>query len=114
MILAVMNLILPGSEAFSSLSVTSSIGFGMIVVLAYYIGKKAAKSSSRFVFIRMTVVFIFVKMALGVALVVYHVRIELPGNKLFILPFLIIYLLFTIYEIYVLEKLGRIQFVKKS
>lgn len=86
----------------------------MIVILAYYTGHWAAMRKSRFVFVRMTILFIFVKMFVGVALVVYHVREELPDNKLFIIPFLINYLLFTIFEIYVLEKLGRIQPVDKA
>gem|GEM_PF-3279114 len=112
-ILAGLNIVLPGSDAFSDLSLNAFITFGMIVIFAYFLGKKAANSKTKFVFVRMTILFIFVKMCVGVALVVYHVRIEQPNNKLFIIPFLIIYLLFTIFEIYVLEKLGRIQPIAK-
>jgi hypothetical protein len=109
-----MQYVLPDSEAFSDLSVNSFLAFGTIVILAYVLGKRAATSRTRFVFIRTTILFIFVKMFIGVALVVYHVRIELPDNKLFIIPFLVIYLIFTIFEIYVLGKLGRMQPVDKS
>lgn len=109
-----MHVVMPGSEAFSDLSIHAFLAFGAIVILAYYLGKKAATSSNKYVFIRMTIVFIFVKMFIGVGLVVSHVRTELPENKLFILPFLIIYLIFTIFEVYVLEKLGRIQTREKS
>ncbi|RLD21969.1 MAG: hypothetical protein DRI69_02585 [Bacteroidetes bacterium] len=104
-----MHVVLPGSEAFSDLSVNACIAFGGIVIMAYFLGKRVAMSGARYVFIRMTIMLIFVKMFIGVGLVVYHVRIVLPENKLFIIPFLIIYLIFTIFEIYVLEKLGRIQ-----
>ncbi len=104
-----MDLLAPGSEAFSNLSIHAFLGFGAIVILAYYLGKRAAMSGAKYVFIRMTILFIFVKMCVGVGLVVYHVRTELPEDKIFIFPFLIIYLIFTIFEIYVLEKLGRIQ-----
>jgi len=109
-----MHVLMPGSEAFSDLSANAFGAFGAIVILAYYLGKRIAESGAKYVFIRMTVVLIFVKMFIGVGLVVYHVRNALPDDKLFILPFLIIYLIFTIFEIYVLEKLGRIQPVEKS
>lgn len=114
MILTGMHFLVPGSEPFSDLSIHSFLVFGAIVVLAYVLGKRAALSGAKFVFIRMTILFIFVKMFIGVGLVVYHVRSELPEDKTFIIPFLIIYLIFTIFEIYVLEKLGRIQPVRKS
>ena len=114
MILAGMHVIVPGSEAFSDLSIHAFIVFGAIVVLAFFLGKKAAMSGAKYVFIRMTILLIFVKMCIGVGLVVIHVRSEMPEDKTFIIPFLLIYLIFTIFEIYVLEKLGRIQPVGNS
>jgi len=108
-VLVLLGYFLPGTGVASALSVNSLIAFGVIVVLAYFMGRKAAMSQAKFVFIRLTVVFIFIKMFVGIALVVYHVRIEMPDDKLFIIPFLFNYLIFTIFEIYVLEKLGRIQ-----
>ncbi len=46
-------------------------------------------------------------MFISVAIVVVHVRLEQPENKLFVIPFLAIYLIFTIFEIYILDRVGK-------
>ena len=86
----------------------------MIVILAYVLGKWAAMRESKYVFVGMTILFIFVKMFVGVALVIHYVDTEAPDDKLFVIPFLVNYLMFTIFEIYVLDKLGHIRVPEKA
>jgi hypothetical protein len=52
---------------------------------------------------------ILMKMIVCVALVVAYVKISNPESKLFVLPFLTTYLIFTIFEIFVLQKIARYQ-----
>jgi hypothetical protein len=79
----------------------------MIVILAYYSGRRAVLSKSKFRFVQLMMMLIVFKMLICVALVVAHMKIHQPPSKLFVIPFLAIYLIFTLFEIYVLEKLAR-------
>jgi hypothetical protein len=52
-------------------------------------------------------ILILVKMFVCIGLVVAYVKISSPDSKLFVLPFLTIYLIYTIFEIFVLQKIAR-------
>jgi hypothetical protein len=50
---------------------------------------------------------IIVKMLVCVLIVAVYLKIVAPESKLFVLPFLVIYLIFTIFEVIVLERIAR-------
>jgi len=81
--------------------------FTGINIIAYYTGRRAVRSKSNFRFIQLVMGLILFKMVVCIALVVAHVKINHPVSKLFVIPFMVIYLIFTLFEIYVLEKMAR-------
>lgn len=108
-ILALLHWILPASDALSPFTMTTTGVFVAIVGLAYVLGDRAAKSSNRYNFVRLVMMLIFVKMMVCVLLVVIHVKTANPESKLFVVPFLMIYLIFTTFEVITMEKLARLE-----
>jgi hypothetical protein len=101
--------LLPQSAAKSQFTLWCVTAFVIINVLAYYTGRRATNSKSNYRFIQLMMMLILMKMIVCVALVVAYVKISNPESKLFVLPFLTTYLIFTIFEIFVLQKIARYQ-----
>lgn len=106
-ILFLCNTLLPESDAVSQFTFVCVGTFTFINVLAYAAAKRAVRSKSKYRFIQLMMILILFKMVVCIGLVVAHVKINNPDSKLFVIPFLTIYLIFTFFEIYVLEKLAR-------
>ncbi len=107
--MAVLQAVVPKLDALSPFTIVSIGVFSAIVGLAYVLGTRIARSASRGRFVQLVMMLVVVKMMICILLVVFHVKLNEPESKLFVLPFLLIYLIFTIFEVYVLEKLARIK-----
>ena len=105
----VLQVTLPASAALSTFTITTLGVFTVIVAFAYLRGVQAATSQSKYHFVRLTVMLIFLKMFIAFALIVWYVKVVQPVDKSFIIPFLAIYLAFTILEVYVLERVARMK-----
>lgn len=105
--LIVWETFLPASSGLSKFTIICVGVFTLINIFAYYAGQRAVFSKSKYRFIQLMMILILFKMMICIALVVAHVKINHPSSKLFVLPFLTIYLIFTLFEIYVLEKIAR-------
>lgn len=93
-------------QAHQKLSISLFVLMFLTTVFLFYYGKKAALSSNKYLFVRMVIVSVMVKIVLVVLiLVVYVNRVEID-NRLFILPFIGIYLIFSIFETVVLYQLA--------
>ena len=108
-VLFVLDAIEPRMNAVSTFTMLTISVFTVIVGLAFVLGLRSSRSESKYGFVRLVMILIFVKMMICVLLIVYHLETERPESKLFIIPFLLIYLIFTIFEVSVLEKLARVK-----
>lgn len=106
--LMVLDHFFPESMAMSGFMILSLVVFTVINIIAYYLGIRAALSSNKSRFIQLIMVLIVVKMFIAVAMVVGYVKMGQPASKLFVLPFLILYVIFTIFEVWILLKIARI------
>lgn len=85
-----------------------SIGFFCLVsIMMYYTGKNAIRSSNKFAFTNLVMVYTMVKMFLAILIVMAYGKIVQPSTKLFILPFFGVYLFYTIFETYFMMKLSK-------
>jgi hypothetical protein len=107
--LPVWHALIPGTDALSPFTWICIGVFAMINVVAYFLGVRSIRSKSKYRFVHLTMALIVVKMIICIVLVVAHVELNMPGSKLFVLPFLSTYLIFTLFEIFVLEKIARIE-----
>jgi len=83
--------------------------FIVFSIIVYAMGYQSARSPNRQKFTNTTVGFIFYKMMLSVAFVFIYVKVMEPTDSLFLIPFFIIYLCFTIFETHFMIKLGKMR-----
>ena len=108
-LLAGLQAWVPKLEAFSTFTIISVAVFSAVVGLAYVVGSRVARSNSKGRFVQLIMFLVLIKMMICILLVVFHVKLNEPSNKLFVLPFLLVYLIFTIFEVITLEKLARLK-----
>jgi len=87
----------------------SLLSLGLMTLVAavlFVLGKKAVESSNKYAFIRLVMVSVLTKMFLFIGLIAVYVRFVEPESKYFVIPFLIIYIVFSVFETYVLYKLA--------
>lgn len=98
---------LPAMQNYSGLSWVSVAFFVVISIMMYYAGYRAALSENKYQFTNVVMGFTFGKMMLSVLIILAYNKLMEPASKFFILPFLGVYLIYTIFETYFLMKLGR-------
>ncbi|MFK8102998.1 MAG: hypothetical protein AB8G15_10755 [Saprospiraceae bacterium] len=88
----------------------TSLGlFVVLSIVMYFTGKYAALSDNKNDFTLLMMGFIIGKLILcGMIILGYNSVFE-PSSNLFLIPFLVVYLFFTPYELYFLIKLGRLE-----
>ncbi len=86
------------------------ISLGLFVALSaaiFHIGSNAAKNPDKHLFTTVILGFTFFKMMLAIGVIFGYMKLAAPASKIFVLPFLGVYLFYTIFEVYFLSKLGR-------
>ena len=83
--------------------------FLLFTIGVYFLAEKAANDPNLNTFSRVIMGVIFVKMILILIVVLIYKKTMNPEGAWFLLPFFIIYLVFTIFEVYFMNKLGRIK-----
>jgi uncharacterized membrane protein YjjP (DUF1212 family) len=81
--------------------------FFSISLLIYLVSQGMVKNANPNAFIRMVMGFVLFKLMLSVAVVVVYFEKTAPSSKYFILPFFLVYLVYTIFETYFLMKISK-------
>ncbi|MCB0546336.1 MAG: hypothetical protein KDD19_02055 [Phaeodactylibacter sp.] len=97
----------PQLQAYSALSWISLGAFVSLSVLMYLAGYRAAMSENKNDFTNAILGFTVAKMFLAILVLIGYTQLARPQDKLFIIPFFGIYLIYTIFETYFMMKLGR-------
>lgn len=88
------------------LSWLSLLLFFFISIVMYFSGRWGIRNDNKNLFIGLVYAYMGGKMLLSILLIVlYYFYVE-PSTKLFILPFFVVYFVFTIFESYFLVKLN--------
>ena len=74
----------------------------------YFMAQLAAKAPQKQLFTALTLMTTVGKMGLSVLVVVLYYRVVEPQEPLFVIPFLVVYVIYTIYETYFMMKLSRV------
>jgi hypothetical protein len=82
--------------------------FILLVALSFYAGRRSALSANKNDFTNLVIGLSMGKMMAAAMGVILYAKVVQPQSKLFIVPFFIVYAIFTVYETIVLTKLGRI------
>ncbi len=92
---------------FTDFSVYAIISFTLLSYLMYFLGTRAAGSKNKYAFNNIIVGNMILKMILCVLIVLIYKNVYQITTRAFLLPFLIIYLTYTIFETYFLTKLAK-------
>ena len=107
---ALILFILNSYELFSSHQVFSWIsllGFIIFCSLLYFVESKTVHAHDKSLFGKLFLLSIFFKMLFCVLLIIVYIVSSKPNDRYFILPFFIIYLFFTVYEVYFVSKFAK-------
>lgn len=94
-------------QPYWGLGLISWLMFALLTFLMFYFGKKAAASSNRNNFTTLILGVTVVKMFLAIGVVFLYFSIAQPTSRMFVVPFLLVYFFYTIYETYVLMVLSK-------
>lgn len=108
-----MAIFLLGLNSLSAMQAYA--GFGWLVLLffilltmgLFFAGRKLSMSRDINAYTRMILLFLGLKMFLCIMLVLTYYNLAKPEGKTFLLPFFLIYLTFTIFEVIITSRLGR-------
>ena len=92
---------------FTDFSIYAIIAFFGLSYLMYTLGTSAASSSNKYSFNNIIVGNMIIKMFMCVAIVLIYKKAYQIESRAFLLPFLVIYLSYTIFETYFLTKLAK-------
>jgi hypothetical protein len=98
---------LPKLQAYEGLGWASVGVFFILSLLMYHFGKQAAQSDNKHSFTNVFLGFTVGKIFLMIIVVLGYSQLAEPETKFFIVPFFSMYLIYTIFETYVMMKLGR-------
>ena len=100
---------MPQLQNDAPLSWLSLFLFILLSILMYYIGKRSSTSENKNDFTNAVLGFTVWKMFLAILVIFRYSQLAQPADKLFIIPFFSIYLIYTIFETYFMMKLGRMK-----
>lgn len=94
---------------YKMLSLCALVFFAMLTSFVYLTAAKAALSNDRNAFTRLIMLFTFVKMVLTAALLIGYHNVFQPTDNMFLIPFFLIYIVFTSFETIFMSKLGKVK-----
>ena len=93
--------------SYIGLGVIGLVFFVLLSIFVYQLSKRMAKSQDLNAFTRLIMYNMMIKLFMSIFIVLIYYKVVEPSERLFILPFIIIYLIFTIFEAIFLSKQAR-------
>ncbi len=85
----------------------SQFVFLALTIFSFWGGKYFVKKANKNWFSQFIIILIFTRLLLSIALVIGYFNIYQPNSKLFLLPFFLVYISYTVFEVYCLARVGR-------
>jgi len=86
---------------------TSLLFFIVYATTIYFVGHVSIGSKSKNLFVYLVLYNVFIKLAFAFLIAFIYVKQFEPQSKSFLIPFLLVYLVFTACETYILDKQAR-------
>ncbi len=99
--------LLPQEAPFQKIIFTSLAFFASFTIFHYFVGLSVANHPNKGLFIGLVQLFSGIKIALTVAFIVLFMKFEKPDTTWFVLPFLLNYAIYTVYETAALMRVGN-------
>ncbi len=92
---------------YPQLNIIAIAIFALISLGIYFLSIKATQSSNKNQFLNVVIMNIFIKLIVSFIAIIAFVQMNAPTDKLYVLPFMVVYLIFTIFETYFLMKTAK-------
>lgn len=92
---------------FMALGIIGLIFFVMLSIFVFKLSLKIVDSKDLNAFTRLIMYNLMIKLFMSIFIVLIYYKVVEPGEPLFILPFILIYLIFTIFEAMFLSRQAR-------
>ena len=76
-------------------------------ICMFFVGKRASTSANKSLFHSLIMPFTFIKMLSAVIVLLIYKKVFHPETKYFLLPFFLVYFVFTIFETYFMIKIAK-------
>ena len=107
-IVAILLHLSPALAANALLSWVAIAFYTLFCIAVFLAASYATRVEEKKFFTALTLLITVTKMLLSVIVVLVYHQLVLPTERLFVVPFLIVYVLYTIFETYFLMKLSRV------
>lgn len=97
----------PQARTHASFALVTVLLFVLICTGLFFAGKSAAHSPSKMAFNSLVSVSVFGKMLLAVAVLFVYQQTAKPENEWFVGIFLLVYIVYTAFEVWFMTKLAR-------
>jgi hypothetical protein len=104
----VVQLLLARLRPFLDISIYAMLLFSTFALAIYFISMKFINHRNKFLFGNIILISTFVKILLSMATIFTYYYLKAPVSKLFVFPFLVVYLIFTIFETIFLVQINTI------
>lgn len=107
-------LFLKGAEAHLPFIIFAALAFAAFCISLFRISFAASQNPKGSLFIQVVMISVFLKMLLSLALVIGYKKLCPDTDNLFIGPFIVLYVVFTVFEVIFMDRLGRQKPLPKS
>jgi len=110
-----ISLAIPGMNKLLSIQEDNLLSWWSVIFFflfncgVFFLANKTIQSKDKNAFTRLIIGVMGVKMMLAVVLVFIYVKTMNPQSKYFIIPFILIYIIYTAFETYFMTKLSKTQ-----
>lgn len=90
------------------LSIGMVVMFVLLAIVNYTLGEKAVQSDNKYLYNNLIIGNFILKMICSISIVVAYVKIIAPTDTYFVMPFIVIYVIFTIFEVTFMMKQANV------
>jgi hypothetical protein len=106
-LLSIAVLFVPPIQTHTGFALATVLLFVLISIGLFYAGRSTAGSSSKLAFTNLVSVSVFGKMVLAVAALFMYKQLAQPSNQWFVAIFLLVYVVYTVFEVWFMTKLAK-------
>ena len=99
---------IPIFEGILPISFASLIFFVLLSIAVFYLGNAAARSSNKNRLTQLIMILVFVKLFSCLLIIIIYDRVFQPASNYYVIPFFMIYIVFTIFEVGMLTKANKL------
>ncbi|MEM8529044.1 MAG: hypothetical protein AAGG68_30715 [Bacteroidota bacterium] len=100
---------IPPIAEYTNISWISALVFTLVNIVMYIVGRISATNRNKGQFISIFMGFTLLKMLFAVCIILLYVQHYNPSTNLFVFPFFLLYLIYTIFELWFMMKLSRVE-----